>query len=102
MVGPDLAVDFSRAPTSARPRPLLASLAWVPGWPILLAVDGQGRLAALNCAAQPVDMHMATINMGSQSFQNDAFQGSHLKCTPHSAWRSGHAAMPRSWWGLMT
>ena len=72
---------------------LLTSLAWVPGWPIVLALDCHGCLAAMSCSAQPLGMHACAVpsraTFHNATFEEGAAQADSLS---YSAWRSGHQA----------
>ena len=72
-------------------------LAWLPGWPIAMVMDYQGRCAAVSCAAEPLGIRVHAGQEGSQVFQNMAFERLQDHTISYNAWRSFHLPSPRRW-----
>lgn len=78
----------------------LASLAWLPGWPIVWVMDSQGRCAAINSRGRLLGVHIRSPRVSAGTFQNLAYAQPQAASLTHSAWRSGHDATPTNWCAL--
>lgn len=74
---------------------VLGSLTWLSGWPVALAMDRQGRIAAVNHAAQPLSIHACLSH--ASSHWSPASEGAQASCVAYNEWSSGHQEPSQSW-----